>query len=430
MKTDFITIKFPYQISKDQTKFFDLLTDMRRQQSAMYRSAYTSASFGVAEISIRSDLTERYKNQLDSWFLQSAIKRGIGQFKADAEGAKTANKSIVTRIFGGKNNLKRRAKGLISNQEFKEKRIERLRSIGEAPQKGNRKFELNANSITFKPIRGTKFELELPKLHGNYKKHYDGLVIATHNKAISVTIELDHEFIYLSFDANLLHQEKIKKVIKGRYLGIDLNPNYIGVSYFDENKKLLDTKLFNFKALTGKNINADKLKHELREVAIQIGKQAEHYQTEFLFVEDLNFKQGNKGIGKNYNRLVTNQFLYNEFKRMLAKFGKVVEVNAAYSSTIGNIVHSQYPDPIAASMEIARRGIESRVVKASKLFYPPLVNREVLVNRWKEELIPDLFTWIELHNWLKKSGLKYRVDIPGISMFRKFSSNKSGILIY
>jgi len=114
----------------------------------------------------------------------------------------------------------------------------------------------------------------------------------------------------------------------------------------------------------------------------------------------------------------------------LAKFGKVVEVNAAYSSTIGNIMNSQYPDPIAASMEIARRGIESRVVKASKLFYPPLVSREILVNLWKEELIPDLFTWKELHTWLKQSGLKYRVDIPSISMFRKFNSNKSGILIY
>jgi len=78
MKTDFITIKFPYQISDNQTQYFELLADMRRQQSAMYRSAYSAASVGVAEISIRTDLTNRYKNQLDSWFLQSAIKRGIG----------------------------------------------------------------------------------------------------------------------------------------------------------------------------------------------------------------------------------------------------------------------------------------------------------------------------------------------------------------
>ena len=63
--------------------------------------------------------------------------------------------------------------------------------------------------------------------------------------------------------------------------------------------------------------------------------------------------------------------------------------------------------------------------KTSKLFYPPLVSREVLVNRWKEEPIPNLFTWKDLHIWLK-----YRADTPTISMFRKFNSNKSGILIY
>ena len=115
---------------------------------------------------------------------------------------------------------------------------------------------------------------------------------------------------------------------------------------------------------------------------------------------------------------------------MLAKFGKVVAVNAAYSSTIGNVVNESHPDPIAASMEIARRGIESRVVKASKRFYPPLVPKEVLQRRWKDEVIPDFSTWIELHNWLKATGLKYRVPIPtDLGMFRLFSNINSGVLI-
>lgn len=79
-----------------------------------------------------------------------------------------------------------------------------------------------------------------------------------------------------------------------------------------------------------------------------------------MFVEELKFDQGDKKKGKAYNRLTSNQFLFNEFIRMLTKFGNVKLVNAAYSSTIGNIVHHQYPDPVAASMEIARRGIECR----------------------------------------------------------------------
>lgn len=115
---------------------------------------------------------------------------------------------------------------------------------------------------------------------------------------------------------------------------------------------------------------------------------------------------------------------------MLSKFGKVVSVNAAYSSTIGNVVNESYADPIAASMEIARRGIESRVVKGSKLFYPPMVSLEVLQRRWKDVVIPVMNSWIELHVFLKITGLKYRVEIPSIEMFRLFSSRSSKVLVY
>ena len=202
------------------------------------------------------------------------------------------------------------------------------------------------------------------------------------------------------------------------------------MSFFDEHLRLLDTKLYNFKQLTGKHINSDKLKHELREVAIDIGKTAQHYQIQYLFVEDLQFKQGDSGLGRGFNRLTKSQFLINEFTRMLAKYGKVVKVNAAYSSTIGNIVHSEYPDPIAASMEIARRGIESRVVKGSKRFYPQLVSKEVLERRWKDVLWPNFGSWIDLHAFLKETGLKYRVPIPDIGMFRLFSSKSSNVWVY
>ena len=81
-------------------------------------------------------------------------------------------------------------------------------------------------------------------------------------------------------------------------------------------------------------------------------------------------------------------------------------------------------------MEIARRGIESRIVKGSQKFYPKMVDIQVLRNRWKEEIIPELFTWKELHDWLKLTGLKYRVPIPEIGMFRIFSSKRSKVFIY
>ena len=60
---------------------------------------------------------------------------------------------------------------------------------------------------------------------------------------------------------------KPKPTIKGRYLGIDLNPNYIGVSFYKENKKLITTKLYDLNNLTRKHCNSNKLKHEVKEIA-------------------------------------------------------------------------------------------------------------------------------------------------------------------
>ena len=422
------TIKLPYKI-QDQG-FFSVLKELQKKQSTIYRSSYKLAFHGLAEKEIEADFKKKFVDT-DSWILRSATKKGIGQFKADFElHKKNPLFKLGKRIFGGRRNFFRRKKGLITKEEYQENRLENYYSIGEANEKGNRKFEFNANSIIFKPKKGIKFEIELPTLRGKYIKDYLSLIEATENKAIPVTISLNKDHIFLSFEEKKLETYQPPKIIKGRYLGIDLNPNYIGVSFFDEHKRLLNKQLFNLKELTGKNINTNKLKHEIREIAIAIGKEANHLQIEHFFVEDLSFKQGDKKKGKSYNRLTNNQFLINEFNRMLSKFGKVIKVNAAYSSTIGNILHTEHPDPIAASMEIARRGIESRIKKGSMKFYPAMVDIQVLRNRWKEELIPEIYTWKELHDWLKATGLKYRVPIPEIGMFRIFSSRYSKVYVY
>ena len=421
------TIKIPY--TNDDPEFKSILLDWQKTQTPIYHIAYKRASEGLAEIEIAAICRKLFPG-VDSEVTGSAIRKGIGQFKADWELAKHNGVDFNgSRIFGGKKNFLKRVKGLITNEEWKELRLEDLYIIGRARVYGNTKFSFNCDSITFKPKKGLKYELKLPKLHGIFSKDYNNLLETTTKKLQPITVSLNSTHIFLSYDESLFETKNSKKVISGRYLGIDLNPNYIGVSYFNEKQELLETQLYNFNALTGKNINADKLKHELREVGIAIGTLAQHYQIHYFFVEDLSFKQGDSGLGKGYNRLVKNQFLIKEFSRMLAKFGKVVEVNAAYSSTIGNVVNEAYPDPIAASMEIARRGIESRVVKGSKRFYPPLVPKEVLQRRWKDATIPEVGTWIELHNWLKATGLKYRVPIPDLGTFRLFSNINSGVLI-
>ena len=390
----------------------------------MIRSAYKQASYGLAEISVRSELRNRFKtNILDSWFLQSSVKFGIGQFKADKE------LGVDKRIFGGKKNLGRRNNGLISNEEWKELRLLPLYIIGEAPQKGNRKFEFFHEKIVFKPRNGEKHDLFLPKLRNNYNKVYSQLLRLAEEKSIAITITLSNDFICLSYDEQKLRETRYRTPLKSRYAGIDLNPNYIGVSVFDGNSRLVETKLFSLKELTGKHTNQDKLNHETIEIGHAIGKWLSHLQVNNVFCEELSFNKGDSGLGKNFNRLTKNQWKRERFTATIEKYFKVIYINAAYSSTIGNIMNPTLPDPIAASAEIARRGWEV-VINKSKKFYPDLISKRELECRWKDVLFSDFKNWKELHDFVKKiAKVRYRNPLPQGESFRKFKSDNSCVCV-
>jgi hypothetical protein len=413
-----ITIKLPISLTAEDAKFVE---EQQIVQSSMIRSAYKSASYGLAEISVRAELKSRFCDSgLDSWYQQSAVKSGMGMFKADSE------LGVTKRIFGGKKNLVRRSKNLITNDEWKSLRILPLYIIGESPRRGNRKFDFGIDSITFKPHKDKRIEIRIPKMRKNWYKLWSQAVIMANEKLIPITVSLTSNYICLTFEDSKVKESscRYKKPIKTRYAGVDLNPNYIGVSIFD-NGHIVDTKLFSLSTLTGKNVNDGKLEHETVEVCHSIGKWLKYNQVDKLFLEDLSFKQGDKGLGKNFNRLTNNQWKRVSIESTLGKYFKILKVNAAYSSTIGNLLNPSYPDPIAASMEIARRGYEVTITK-SKKFYPELISKRELQNRWKEIEFPEFSTWKELHDFVKKKAkLKYRNPLPKEESFRIFSSPKS-----
>ena len=113
---------------------------------------------------------------------------------------------------------------------------------------------------------------------------------------------------------------------------------------------------------------------------------------------------------------------------MLHLFQQIfVEVNAAYSSVVGNLNYGNdsTPDMVAASIEIARRAYK----KFSKgWFYPPIqIERvkEVLMNQWKKDLELNFNSWKELSNQIQKLGLKYRFQLDGSNaVFSKYYKKK------
>ena len=98
-----------------------------------------------------------------------------------------------------------------------------------------------------------------------------------------------------------------------------------------------------------------------------------------------------------------------------------------YSSFIGNLCN-EAPDPIAASLEIARRA-NSKYIKGQ--FYPELIKAESLFNLWKESASWVYKSWKELFDIIKTSKVKYRrsLDLFKSEVFR-LKSSKSFVNLY
>ena len=79
-----------------------------------------------------------------------------------------------------------------------------------------------------------------------------------------------------------------------------------------------------------------------------------------FIIEDLNIKNKDSGLGKGFNRLCKNKWNRNLLARCLNKHSiinniELIKVNPVYTSFIGNINYD-FPDMVAASLEINRRG--------------------------------------------------------------------------
>jgi hypothetical protein len=410
------TIKLSINLLKEEIEF---IKELQRMQSSMVRCSYNASKKGLKEKDVRPVLKERFQGSvLDSWFQQSSIYEGKAMFAADREIGNN------TRIFGGRGNSIRRSKNLITKEQWKEYRLLPLVLIGEGPKKGNRKFNFHKDKIIFKPFKNKQIEISLPDLKNKYKKLWHKAVEMSEDKKIPITVKLTSTEIFLTFDFDIL-KEKEHKVIKDRHCGIDVNPSFIGVTVF-QGSRMISNQLFDLKSITGKGVNENKLKHETVEIAHQIKNYLKHFQVDKVYVEDLNIKSKNNFKGKNYNRLVNNQWKRNCFFSILEKYFNLFYLNAAYSSTIGNILHKNLPDPLASSAEIAQRGFRLMITK-NKQFYPELPSKTYLEELWKQTEVPEVQDWKELHSWLKNSKVKYRVSVPKETVFRKFKSKNSKV---
>jgi len=396
-----ITISLPYYSDDENIPY---LVKLQQQFSNVVRFSYNRFYDGDNQKDIRNKIKLLNNIDLNSWLIQCALKEGEAVYKRNGK---------IKVIFGSKKQFYRRVKGLISNQELKEKRLSNLMIQGEESQAGNRLFKLdiiNNNKIIFKVARNNHVELKLPKLRNNYKKLLYKLENINNIKqgiqGLTYSIRINMDKIYITFDDKKLENKK-PKLLNTRYIGIDLNPNEIGIS-IKENDKILETRHFVLNINTN---NHNKIKHEIYEISKKISKLFLKWNCKFIFVEDLNIKNKNHGKGKKFNKMINNQWIRNDFinnlnKRINCFGGKIFKINPAYSSFIGNCVYD-FSDPINASLEIGRRGYEVIILK-NKKFYPELIS---VKDRWKEYLTENINSWKEFFVIIKNLKLRYRISL-------------------
>ena len=423
------TISFRIKISEELEK---VISEDSRICSSIYRFAFNRFQDHFSAKDNYNKILEVFPD-INCHLRNSSLRVANGLYKLNKD----------KKVYFGK--FKRFQKGLITKEEYKDSKNVGILSEGEFNQKGNRLFQIDVQNNKFIYKRRCKehYDLEIvEKLNDKRKYILSKIQLLMSEKKIPVTFRLKKDIIYLNYDEKIVEKEKqFKKLFNNRVLGIDLNPNFFGISIIEFNRennfKIIFKECIDVSELQKKSKN--KIKFELYEINHHILKLCKQYHVSKLSCEDLKFDNKKKFWNKDLNRLCKNQFRFqlvkSHLKTLCSTFGvEFIEVNAAYSSIIGNFRHGSQscPDMIAASIEIARRAYK----KFEKGWIYPCYNIsqhryiEVLGNQWKEELKLNYMSWKGLAGIIKKSKLKYRFQLNPLNAVFSKTYVKKSISIY
>jgi hypothetical protein len=323
---------------------------------------------------------------------KNKIKEKLENLELDFKKITELKRSLERGIcFGGRKNLQRRTKGLITNEEWKELRLYPVVFYGETSRKGNRFFDfknLSNGDILFK-LEATNIKIPIKISNKKHKRELISLQDLCLSKGISLTVKLTHEKIYLTFDETILsrtnfdyklhqmnkpkdlnkletkeywkskykeHEDKLKKDKLERYLSIDVNPNEIGFSIADDKLNIIEKGCYQ---IIGK-VNEKKRKHEYSQIIKELFNKVKHYKISYFVIEDLEINKddfGNKVSNRKNKLEFKKNYIFSLITRRCNETGTILrKINPCYSSFIGNLLHKEY-DPVASSIEILRRGI-------------------------------------------------------------------------
>lgn len=456
------TLSIPYACAPDDAVFLERL---RRVQSAAIRTAYANAD-GMSETDLRDLVKARHAGaEADAWLLHCATREGLTKRKIRPDGRM---------VFGGRRNLGRRRDGLIGPEEWKAFRLLPLVSLGDRTFSGNRHFRLAPDGLTcVVRVYGRAVTLRLAEMHGKWGVLTRQVAALAAAGEINLTFRLGRK-LEVTFDpmdlrklppgktlreaksadggpkrgrkskgdgANLggtwpanvprpVHPEWRDPVTArpGRALGVDLNPNWIGLSVIEnlgDATRLSETRIVDH-ALIQIGLPKDASDETMREVLAAacsraIGLARKHGAGLIALEKGLG-KLRSSGRNRSLNRLI-NGWARTVFAAMLARKARlaglvVIEVWGAYSTTLGNLAF-EAPDACASAGEIARRGL---ALSSGMKELLPAFEPWVTGLRWKDVPLPESVHpdstsargWGELHRSIKAAKLGVRRPHPAL----------------
>lgn len=330
-------------------------------------------------------------NGMDASWIKSAVKKSTE--------LQTENKLY----FGGKSKFFKRKFSKI-NSYNKDSPMEMR---GSSNDRGNRKAKLDGNNFILKPYKSLEFNIKL-KLSRNEKRMLGIIQEESKLSKNYFNFEIDKDYIWISFNEPVIEKHSFKK---DRYLGIDLNPNWIALSIIDIDKEV-HKELVDLRELN--KLSKSKKEYELSILNKHIVSICKGYNVEYVCVEDLSIKSSNKGLGKRYNKLLNNDWNRNYLVNNLIKWLNInsiknLMVNPFYTSFIGQVKNIEDYDSLAASKEVAWRGyLMNKGIKVNE--YVNNFLSGLVTTHWKE-MLPDINTFREMYDFFKtqkKSKNSYR----------------------
>ena len=453
MKDNLVTYKIKYSGN-------DSLLSVIKQYNSVLRFTYNRL---LDERLSTKELTVLQKTLNNTDIIQSHLRNSV------IYDAKTLiAKSTDPIIFGGKNLFVKRCKQEISHEEFQIKKLFPLTSIGEMCKGANRLFKIiNNSTISFNLNRNLHYELNLTEVGTKRSRELDQLIKLQDNKQIAITYKLDLDYIYLTFDYNML-KKYTYRVKKNRAMAIDMNPNSIGWTITDwsnDSYHLVKAGTISIKPLNDFRDSTlvasssdfhkyitNKRNYEVIHIAKDLFDLCKHFKCETFAIEKLNMTSSDKEKGRKFNKLCNNVWNRNLLVKQLTKHIQsssttFIEVLPQYTSFIGNIVYRQehLPDECLSSIEIGRRGFEftnqyifKRRLQQKTIVFPKIESVKSRIVLSLEELnidVPDFNNWMMLYSAVKKSKQKYRFSSSEAQtynsevLFSKFYKHKY-ILVY